>query len=153
MAYLLLAIGVLFSLGWAVGLVFTLRSDAPRNPVIPALGIAAFVAVTFTSITAVSETMDNPARLNAKTYDRIQDGMTAAEVEGLLGPAMASPDRKSLDLAGKGVALPGDIVARLKGPTVQKPSQPRSPSLSGVSPASATPRQGSVHQQPTVVTA
>ena len=100
-------------MGWAVGLVFTLRSDAPRNPVIPALGIAAFVAVTFTSITAVSETMDNPARLNAKTYDRILDGMTAAEVEGLLGPAMASPDRKSLDLAGKGVALPGDIVARL----------------------------------------
>ena len=113
MAYLLLVVGIVFTIGWTFGLLFSLKSDAPRNPVIPALGIAAFLSVTYVALTAAVNTMDNPSRLNPTAYDSITDGMSRAGVEGILGSPMIKPDRSSLDLAGKGVSLPGDIVSRL----------------------------------------
>jgi hypothetical protein len=113
MAYLLLVIGVIFTIGWTIGLLFSLKSDAPRNPIIPGLGILAFLSVTYVALTAAVNTMDNPSKLNPVAYDSITDGMSRAGVEAILGSPMIKPDRGALDLAGKGVSLPGDIIARL----------------------------------------
>ncbi len=113
MAFLLLAIGIIFTLGWTFGLLFSMRSEAPRNPVIPALGVLTFVGVSYLAVTAANHAMDNPARLSAKSYDSVKDGMTMADVEGIFGPALVKPDRRDLDLSGKGVSLPSDIVSRL----------------------------------------
>jgi hypothetical protein len=113
MAFMLLAIGVLFTIGWGIGLIFSLKSDAPRNPVIPALGILAFLWLGYTGLSAAMKTMDNPARLSGIAYDTIKDGMSPDQVNAVFGAPMVKPDRQQLDLAGKGVSLPGEIVARL----------------------------------------
>ena len=113
MAYLLLVIGMIFTLGWGLGLIFSLRSEHPRNPIIPALGVLCFIGVSYVAISAASDAIDHPARLSAQSYDTVQTGMTIADVEGIFGPALVKPDRGSLDLSGRGVALPSDIVSRL----------------------------------------
>ena len=43
MAYLMLVVGVLYSVTWGMGLMFASKSDAPRNTIVPAIGLLAFL--------------------------------------------------------------------------------------------------------------
>jgi len=113
MAFLLLTVGLLFTAGWAIGLAFSVKSDAPKNPIIPAAGVLLFIGVSLIAMNASMEAMDNPPRLTPSAYDSITDGMAPDAVQGILGPALTKPDRSALDLPGKGVSLPSEIVARL----------------------------------------
>jgi len=85
MAFLLFAIGTIFTLGWTLGLIFSLKSDAPRNPIIPGLGIVAFLSVSYISMTAAVNSLDNPSKLSATTYDSISDGMSMEQAQSILG--------------------------------------------------------------------
>ena len=42
MAYLMMVIGLADSAVWAAGLLFTSKSDGPKNVIVPALGLLAF---------------------------------------------------------------------------------------------------------------
>jgi hypothetical protein len=81
--------------------------------VIPALGALMCAGVSYIALSASLIAMDSPPKLTAATYDTVQDGMSPADVVGILGQPLANPDRMALDLSGKGVALPSDIVSRL----------------------------------------
>jgi len=137
MAYLLLTISVVFTLGWLIGLLFTLKSVGPRNPIIPGLAVFGFAALGWVAMDAAMDAIDNPPKLQAKIYDSIKDGMSVEHVQNLLGPPMKKcppltendkggyvhpgqdcPDNleflTQLDLAGNGVSLPTNITSRLR---------------------------------------
>jgi hypothetical protein len=113
MAYLIFAIGLVYSVAWGVGLGLASKSDGPKNTIIPGLGLVAFVWLTGMSAMAAKDAMDNPENINPSVYLSLTYNMSLEEVTGLLGAPVVNPDRASYDLTGKGLMIPGNISARL----------------------------------------
>ncbi len=113
MAYLMLVVGLAYSAIWGMGLLFSSKSDGPRNTIVPALGLLGFLGLSGMSAMAAKDAMDNPERLTPAGYMGIAFNQTIEEVEGLLGPAEPNPDRKSYNLTGRGLVIPSEISARL----------------------------------------
>lgn len=113
MAYLMLVVGLVYSVTWGMGLMFASKSDGPRNTVFPALGLIAFLGLSVTSAMAAKDAMDNPEALTSAAYLGLAYNQSMEDVEGLLGPAIENPDRASFNLTGKGLVIPSDISARL----------------------------------------
>ena len=113
MAYLILTIGLIYSVAWGVGLGFAAKSDGPKNIIIPGLGLVAFLGLSGMSAMAAKDAMNNPENITPAGYLGLKYNMSAEEVIGLLGPEVENPDRASYDLTGKGLVIPGEISARL----------------------------------------
>ena len=113
MAYLILTIGLIYSVAWGVGLGFAAKSDGPKNIIIPGLGLVAFLGLSGMSAMAAKDAMNNPESITPAGYLGLKYNMSAEEVIGLLGPEVENPDRASYDLTGKGLVIPGEISARL----------------------------------------
>ena len=113
MAYLILTIGLIYSLAWGVGLGFAAKSDGPKNTIIPGLGLLAFLGLSGMSAMAAKDAMNNPENITPQGYLSLKYSMSFEEVVGLLGPHVENPDRASYDLTGKGLVIPGEISARL----------------------------------------
>ena len=70
MAYLMMVIGLAYSVIWAAGLLFTSKSDGPKNVVVPALGLLAFLGLTAVSASAAKQAMDSPEQLTPMPTSR-----------------------------------------------------------------------------------
>ena len=113
MAYLILTIGLIYSVAWGIGLGFAAKSDGPKNTIIPGLGLVAFLGLSGMSAMAAKDAMNNPENITPAGYLGLKYNMSAEEVTALLGPEVENPDRASYDLTGKGLVIPGEISARL----------------------------------------
>ena len=113
MAYLMLVLGLGYSLAWGMGLMFAAKSDGPKNPFVPGLGLLAFLGLSGVSASAAMTAMDTDQRLNTETYLKLAYDQSLGDVEGMLGKAIADPDRSTYDLTGKGIVIPSEISARL----------------------------------------
>ncbi len=113
MAYLMLVVGVVYSVTWGMGLMFASKSDGPRNTVVPALGLIAFLGLSGMSAMAAKDAMDNPQRLTPEGFLGIAYNQTIEDVEALLGSAEVEPDRSTYNLTGRGLVIPSEISARL----------------------------------------
>ena len=113
MAYLILVIGLVYSVVWGMGLSFAAKSAGPKNTIIPGLGLLAFIGLSGMSAMAAKDAMDNPETITPNGYLSLKYNMSLEEVTGLLGTAVVDPDRASYDLTGKGLVIPGEISARL----------------------------------------
>ena len=113
MAYLILVIGLVYSIVWGMGLSFAAKSDGPKNTIIPGLGLLAFIGLSGMSAMAAKDAMDNPENITANGYLSLKYNMSVEDVNGLLGSFVENPDRASYDLTGKGLVIPGEISARL----------------------------------------
>jgi len=113
MAYLMLVVGVVYSVTWGMGLLFASKSDGPRNTVVPALGLIAFIGLSGMSAMAAKDAIDNPQRLTPEGFLGIAYNQTIDDVEALLGSAEVEPDRASYNLTGRGLVIPSEISARL----------------------------------------
>ncbi|MEC8193325.1 MAG: hypothetical protein VX127_11365 [Myxococcota bacterium] len=113
MAYLMLVVGVVYSVTWGMGLMFASKSDGPRNTVVPALGLIAFLGLSGMSAMAAKDAMDNPQRLTPEGFLGIAYNQTVEDVEALLGSAEVEPDRSTYNLTGRGLVIPSEISARL----------------------------------------
>jgi len=113
MAYLILTIGLIYSVAWGVGLGFAAKSDGPKNTIIPGLGLLAFLGLSGMSAMAAKDAMNNPENITPDVYLNLKYNMSLEEVTGLLGAPVVDPDRASYDLTGKGLVIPGEISARL----------------------------------------
>lgn len=113
MAYLILVIGILYSIAWAAGLSFSLKSSGEKSPWIPALGLIAFVGLSVMSGLAAKDAMDAPEQITASGYTSLSFNMTPDEVAAVLGAPEVDPQRERFDLAGRGVTIPSVVGARL----------------------------------------
>ena len=113
MAYLMLVVGLAYAVIWAIGLKFAAGSAGPRNVVVPAAGLLAFLGLSGVSAMAAKDAMDNPEILTPAAYLGLQYNNSTEEVLGKLGPAVEDPDRRGYDLTGKGLVIPSEISARL----------------------------------------
>ncbi|MEC9389378.1 MAG: hypothetical protein VX944_04825 [Myxococcota bacterium] len=113
MAYLMLVVGVVYSVTWGMGLMFASKSDGPRNTIVPALGLIAFLGLSGMSAMAAKDAMDNPQRLTPEGFLGIAYNQTIEDVEALLGSAEVEPDRSTYNLTGRGLVIPSEISARL----------------------------------------
>jgi hypothetical protein len=113
MAYLMMVIGLAYSVAWGIGLMFASKSDGPKNTILPGLGLVAFIGLTGMSAMAAKDAMDNPENLTPEVYLGLKYNNSVEEVIGRLGPAIQNPDRGSYDLTGKGLVIPSEISARL----------------------------------------
>lgn len=113
MAYLILAIGLIYSVAWGVGLGFAAKSSGPKNTIIPGLGLLGFLGLSGVSAMAAKDAMNNPENINPTVYLNLKYNMSLEEVTALLGQPVENPDRASYDLTGKGLVIPGNISARL----------------------------------------
>lgn len=113
MAYLMLVVGVIYSITWGSGLLFASKSNGPRNTIVPALGLLAFLGLSGMSAMAAKEAMDNPQLLTPEAFLGIEYNQTIENVEQLLGSAVENPDRASYNLTGRGLVIPSEISARL----------------------------------------
>jgi hypothetical protein len=113
MAYLMLVVGLAYSVIWGMGLKFAAGSDGPKNTVLPSLGLLAFIGLTGMSAMAAKEAMNNPERLNPDAYLSLKYNNSIDEVVGALGPAVVAPDRTTYNLTAKGLVIPSEISARL----------------------------------------
>ncbi|GEM_PF-1922417 len=113
MAYLMLVVGVIYSITWGAGLLFASKSNGPRNTIVPALGLLAFLGLSGMSAMAAKEAMDNPQLLTPEAFLGIEYNQTIENVELLLGSAVENPDRASYNLTGRGLVIPSEISARL----------------------------------------
>ena len=68
MAYLMLVVGLAYSAIWGMGLLFSSKSDGPRNTIVPALGLLGFLGLSGMSAMAAKDAMDNPERLTPAGY-------------------------------------------------------------------------------------
>ena len=83
MAYLLLVVGILYTLAWAAGLSFSLKSTGKTTVWIPVLGMLAFIGLAVTSGMSASEAMDNPPTLTPSAYSGLAYNMTQDQVAAL----------------------------------------------------------------------
>lgn len=113
MAYLMLVVGLIYSVTWGMGLLFATKSDGPRNIFVPALGLLGFIGLSGMSAMAAKDAMDNPEKLTPAAYMGIKYNQTIEEVEALLGSAEVDPDRSEYNLTGRGLVIPSEISARL----------------------------------------
>jgi hypothetical protein len=113
MAYLMLVVGLAYSVIWGMGLKFAAGSAGPKNTVLPSLGLLAFIGLTGMSAMAAKEAMNNPERLNPGAYLSLKYNNSIDEVVGALGPAVVAPDRATYNLTAKGLVIPSEISARL----------------------------------------
>lgn len=113
MAYLMLVVGVVYSITWGMGLMFASKSNGPRNTIVPALGLVAFLGLSGMSAMAAKDAMDNPQQLTPEAFLGIQYNQTIENVEQLLGTSVENPDRASYNLTGRGLVIPSEISARL----------------------------------------
>ncbi len=113
MAYLMMVVGLAYSIVWATGLMFASKSDGPKNTIVPALGLLAFLGLTAVSASAAKTAMDSPQQLTTDAYLALEYNQSVEDVVGKLGPSVVNPDRASYDLTGKGMVIPSEISARL----------------------------------------
>jgi hypothetical protein len=113
MAYLLLVVGILYAFAWAAGLVFAVKSPGKKNPLIPAVGLLTFIALSAVAAQASIAAMKNPPRLTVEAYSALQEGMESQQVVTILGGPIANPDRKQYDFTGRGISLPNAVGSRL----------------------------------------
>lgn len=113
MAYLVLVICITYSLLWAAGLAFAVRSDGQKAIWVPALGLVLFIAGSASSAMSVQQATANPPKLTEDNYNALQVGMTLADTEGVFGSA--EPDEKEFDLNKFSLTLPREVSSRLRG--------------------------------------
>ena len=65
-----------------------------------------FVAVLFVAVLALSLTGCGGSKITKSNYDKINNGMTEAEVEGILGKGEEKAS-SGVDVPGKSVNIPG----------------------------------------------
>ena len=105
MAYLMLVLGIGYSVAWGMGLMFASKSDGPKNTILPGLGLLAFLGLSAVSASAAKTAMDTDQRLHTESYMGLAYDQTLGDVEGRLGKALADPDRSTFDLTGKGIVI------------------------------------------------
>ncbi len=113
MAYLLLMVGIGYTLAWGAGLVFAIKTEGAKNLLVPAMGMLIFVTLSGVAGQASMAAMKNPPRLTAAAYQSLQEGMAPEEVSGILGGSDTKTDRQKMDLTGRGVSIPSDVAGRL----------------------------------------
>jgi hypothetical protein len=113
MAYLILVIAILYSIAWATGLSFSLKSDGEKAPWIPALGLVAFLGLCVISGLAAQDASNHPEQITSAGYTSLTFNMSPDEVAAILGAPEVDPKRETYDLAGRGVAIPSLVGARL----------------------------------------
>jgi hypothetical protein len=113
MAYLLVVAGLVYTLAWGAGLMFSLKSEGQKNPLIPIMGLVVFITLSAVAGQASMAAMKNPPRLTVAAFNGLQEGMPSKEVVGVLGGADANPDRVAMDLNSRGVSVPSAVAGRL----------------------------------------
>lgn len=113
MAYLVLVICITYSLLWAAGLAFAVRSDGQKAIWVPALGLVLFIAGSASSAMSVQQATANPPKLTEESYTALTVGMTLEDAEGILGTAQ--PDEKEFDLNKFSLTVPNEVSSRLRG--------------------------------------
>ncbi|MEL6348714.1 MAG: hypothetical protein AAFV53_36760, partial [Myxococcota bacterium] len=113
MAYLILIICAVYSLLWAAGLVFSLRSDGPKAIWIPALGLVLFLAGTASSAVSVQNAISNPPQLTAENYLALKAEMAPTDVAGILGQPVSNPE--AYDISSYSLTYPREVTSRLRG--------------------------------------
>ena len=113
MAYMLLVVGVGYTLAWGAGLLFAVKTEGQKNVLVPAMGLLVFLTLSGVAGQASMAAMKNPPRLTPDAFMAIQEGMTPEQVVGILGGPDSSVDRTTMDLTGRGVSVPSDVAGRL----------------------------------------
>lgn len=113
MAYLVLAISLLYALIWGAGLMLSLRSDGKKTVWIPVLGLLLFVGFSASSAMAVQTAMANPPLLTPENFFAAKAGMTEDALSGLLG----TPKSDDIDYDFKNeysLVFPEGVASRLR---------------------------------------
>ena len=114
MAYLVLAISLLYALIWGAGLMLSLRSDGKKTVWIPVLGLLLFGGFSAGSAMAVQTAMSNPPRLTVETFQAATTGMNGEDLNGLFGTPKA--DETEYDFKGEySLVFPEEVNNRLRG--------------------------------------
>ncbi|MAY80142.1 MAG: hypothetical protein CL930_05070 [Deltaproteobacteria bacterium] len=113
MAYFVFVVGLIYSGVWAAGLMFTTKSSGDKNPIIPALGLVAFLGLSGMSAMAAKEAMDNPDRLIPDAYMSLKWSQTVDDLSAMFGNPHDGPPGDTQTLAGMGLIIPGEISSRL----------------------------------------
>ncbi|MFT5685175.1 MAG: hypothetical protein ACI8RZ_006124, partial [Myxococcota bacterium] len=113
MAYLVLAISLIYVLIWGSGLMLSLRSDGKKTVWIPVLGLLMFIGFTAGSAMAVQTAMANPPLLTTANFFAAKVGMTEADLTGLFGPPK-SDDIKYDFKNDYSLVFPEEVTGRLR---------------------------------------
>ena len=114
MAYLVLAISLLYALIWGAGLMLSLRSDGKKTVWIPVLGLLLFVGFSAGSAMAVQTAIANPPRLTVESFLSAKTGMTPEDLNGVFGTPKA--DEIAYDFKGEyNLNFPEEVNNRLRG--------------------------------------
>jgi hypothetical protein len=117
MAYLVLAISLIYALLWGAGLMLSLRSDGNKSVWIPVLGLLLFVGFSAGSAMAVQTAIANPPRLTVQNFLAARVGMTPEDLNGLFGTP--KPDDLNYDFKGDySITFPEEVASRLRDATM-----------------------------------
>jgi hypothetical protein len=120
MAYVVLAVGSLFSLFWLVGLLFAFRTKGDRSLLIPSFWLLAFLGLATFGQFKLIEAQQNPDLLTSENYLKLTRGMSPSDALVALGGT--SPDivgdldtdqLKKYDLTSNQITLPSEVKSRL----------------------------------------
>jgi hypothetical protein len=114
MAYLVLAISLLYALIWGAGLMLSLRSDGKKTVWIPVSGLLLFVGFSASSAMAVQTAMANPPKLTVENFLAATTGMSVDDLSGVFGAPKA--DEVQYDFKGEySLVFPEEVNNRLRG--------------------------------------
>ena len=107
-SYLLFSICVAYICLWGLGFAFSLRSKGPRQPLIPLVGLAGFVALGLYAFQAIQDTKANPPMLTVESFGSLEKGMSVEDVSGILGEPLADDIDIRVGMSCNGLDDDGD---------------------------------------------
>ena len=121
MAYLVLAISLVYALLWGAGLMISMRSDGKKTVWIPVLGLLLFIGFSAGSAMAVQTAMANPPRITLDTFYSVKDGMSPEDLNGLFGTPAAEDEE--YDFNAYSIVYPDGVRSRLRSMTDRRAEQ------------------------------
>ena len=129
MAYIILGIGGLYSLYWLLAFLFSMRTRGARSLVIPAVFLVVFLGVSGFGYDKLDKAWQDPDKLVAQNYDKLNKGMSPEEVGKIIGFAphnmklMSKERLKGFNLSANKIVLPPEVTARLGTTSYKMPRE------------------------------
>ena len=120
MAYIILGVGILYTLYWLLTFLFSMRSRGERSFFIPLLFILVFGGVGAFGFAKLSAAKSNPDKLTAVLYQKLSLGMSPEEVVKSLEPlqpldmdSIHKDNKARYELSTNKIKMPPEVMTRL----------------------------------------
>ena len=117
MAFVLLAVSIVYLILWIWGLAQSARSTGDRAVWAAGIGVVGWIAATGVTGMASMDAMNNPTRMSPDNYNAIQEGMAPEQIKVLLGEPSQDVDLESLKLDMKGIFIAAVTQDKLRSGT------------------------------------